>query len=79
MKYLIETKYQGPSDDGKGARITATCAAAKKTIPYPHELSYGTKHLAAAQALCRHLGWNHLTLEEVTLPDGEAGFVAQSK
>lgn len=76
MKYLIETKHLAATET-KGARIVATCAVAKKMIPYPHEAH--DPRLSAAQALCRHMGWNHLKLDEVVMPDGVAGFVAQSK
>ncbi len=77
MKYIIQTKYHGATDD-EGSHITATCAAGRKSIPYPHELSGSECHKEAASALCRHLGWRHLDIEEVTLPDGNTGFVAKS-
>lgn len=56
MKAII-TKYL-PCTDTRGSRIKASDEDGNSvTIPYPHELSGEEKHRAAADALCKKMGW----------------------
>lgn len=56
MKAII-TKYHGPTNF-KGSRISASDMDGNRaTISYPHELSGEACHFAAAQALCKKMGW----------------------
>jgi hypothetical protein len=56
MKAII-TKYHGPTNT-KGSRITATDEDGNRvTIPHPYELSGEAVHKAAADALCKKMGW----------------------
>lgn len=53
----ITTKYFGPGNV-KGARIKAYDEDGNQaTISYPYELSGEDCHRAAADALCRKMGW----------------------
>lgn len=52
----IQTKYHGPTNT-RGSRITAKCAAGSLTLGYDHSLNPDGNHKAAAEALCRKLGW----------------------
>ena len=49
-----------PATNTKGARIKASTDGHSVTIAYPHERSDGDdKYRAAAEALCKKLGWTH--------------------
>lgn len=53
----IETKFISASDR-RGSRIIASDGDCNRvTIDYPHELSGEAVHRAAAEALCRKMGW----------------------
>lgn len=53
----IRTKYHGATNT-KGSRISASDEDGNRvSIPYPHELSGGAVHRAAADALCQKMGW----------------------
>src|SRR5258708_4084246 len=57
MKAIV-TKYHGPTNH-KGSRITASDEDGNRvTISYPHELSGEDCHRAAADALCKKMGWD---------------------
>jgi hypothetical protein len=69
----ILTKYIGATNT-KGSRIKATCDAGSVTISYPHELSGDAVYRAAADALCKKLGWAHGELACGGLPNN-GGYV----
>jgi hypothetical protein len=75
----IITKYLGPTNT-KGSRIKATCAAASVTLGYDSALNSDGNHRAAAEALCKKLGWvsspNNLytSLVQGQLPNGDNVF-----
>ena len=52
----IETRYLGPTNT-KGARIKATAAAGRATVPYDYELDVPDAHRVAADALIAKMGW----------------------
>lgn len=52
----IFTKYISPAAI-KGSRIKAYCDDGSITIDYPHELSGDAVYRAAADVLCKKLGW----------------------
>jgi hypothetical protein len=71
----IQTRYHGPSNT-RGSRISAKADAGRISIPYPHELSGEACHRAAAEALCKKLGWDGVeTLAGGQLPSGDYAFV----
>ena len=56
MKAIV-TKYHGPTDC-KGARISADDGDGNRVyLPYPYKLSGEAVHRAAADALCKKMGW----------------------
>lgn len=56
MKAII-TKYRGATNS-RGSRIIASDGDRNRvTIPYPYELSGEAVHRAAADALCKKMGW----------------------
>jgi hypothetical protein len=71
----IQTRYHGPSNT-RGSRISAKADAGRISIPYPHELSGEACHRAAAEALCKKLGWDDAEkLVGGQLPNGDYAFV----
>ena len=52
----IETRYLRATDT-KGARIKATAAAGRATVPYDYELDVPDAHRVAADALIAKMGW----------------------
>jgi hypothetical protein len=60
MYYAIHTRFF-PATETRGARIRATLGKHHATIPYPYELTGGTCHRAAAEALQAKLRTTHNT------------------
>ena len=50
------TKYIGPTNT-HGARIKARCAAGSITVGFDYALNEDERHLGAANALVKKLGW----------------------
>jgi hypothetical protein len=71
----IVTRYRGPANV-RGARIYARCSAGSTSIDYPHELRMwdaagnDLRHRAAAEALCKKLGWDSAGYVQGVLPNG---------
>jgi hypothetical protein len=53
----IVTKFLGPTNF-RGSRVKATASAGSVTIEWDHALNPDGNHRAAAEALCRKLGWS---------------------
>ena len=69
----IQTRYYGPTN-ARGSRVTAwTEGGNRVTIPYPHELSGEAVYRAAADALCKKMGWP-ADLVGGGLPNGDYAF-----
>lgn len=71
----IITKYYGPTNT-RGSRIKAKAAAGFAWHSWDHELTADENHRAAAEKLCKALGWipaetnAYTTLVQGQLPDG---------
>lgn len=70
----IRTRYLGPTDK-RGSRISATAAAGRAFIDYPHELPMEERHRAAAAELCKRYGWDASELVEGVLSNQDHVFV----
>jgi len=69
----IVTKYYGPTNT-KGSRIKADAGRGRtKWISYPHDER--EPHLAAAMALCEHMGWQDNMLISGGTETGDQVFV----
>ena len=53
---VIRTRYAAPTNY-KSARVTATCAAGSKSVPWDDALNIEENHNAARATLCAKLGW----------------------
>jgi hypothetical protein len=53
----IITKYHGPTETERGARISARCFGGRTTVPVAYDKSDIEKHWVAAKAPCQQLGW----------------------
>lgn len=73
MFQAIVTAYHGPTNS-KGARITASAEAGRKTLSYDHAVSCAENHKRAARALASKFKWDG-TLHSGSLPDGRYAHV----
>lgn len=69
MKITIRTKYHGPNESGRGARIVARGGGRSATVPYDHSSS--EPHRIAAERLAERLADSSFSVVEISGgPDG---------
>lgn len=64
MKVTIRTKYAGPNESGRGARITARGGGKSATVPYDHSSS--EPHRIAAEKLAERLADSGFSVIEIS-------------